>query len=80
MNIFKKKFFSVFILIKHLVPLIFNFFRIFFSDFLTDDLACHEENGNQQKYLGVCRLPGEGFIVKKKETKTLFFLKNLFIN
>ncbi|XP_068585109.1 DNA polymerase lambda-like [Cebidichthys violaceus] len=28
------------------------------SGFLTDDLVSHEENGEQKKYMGVCRLPG----------------------
>ncbi|KAG7281976.1 hypothetical protein CRUP_003034 [Coryphaenoides rupestris] len=28
------------------------------SGFLTDDLVSHEENGQQKKYMGVCRLPG----------------------
>ncbi|XP_063056233.1 DNA polymerase lambda isoform X2 [Engraulis encrasicolus] len=27
------------------------------SGFLTDDLVSHEENGEQKKYMGVCRLP-----------------------
>ncbi|XP_067439998.1 DNA polymerase lambda isoform X1 [Thunnus thynnus] len=30
------------------------------SGFLTDDLVSHEENGDQKKYMGVCRLPGPG--------------------
>uniref|UniRef100_W5LHN1 DNA polymerase lambda n=1 Tax=Astyanax mexicanus TaxID=7994 RepID=W5LHN1_ASTMX len=30
------------------------------SGFLTDDLVSHEENGEQKKYMGVCRLPGSG--------------------
>lgn len=28
------------------------------SGFLTDDLVSHEDNGEQKKYMGVCRLPG----------------------
>ncbi|KAM9064991.1 DNA polymerase lambda isoform 2-T3 [Sarcophilus harrisii] len=28
--------------------------------FLTDDLVSQDDNGQQQKYLGVCRLPGPG--------------------
>ncbi|XP_062244043.1 DNA polymerase lambda isoform X1 [Platichthys flesus] len=30
------------------------------TGFLTDDLVSHEENGEQKKYMGVCRLPGPG--------------------
>ncbi|XP_008287148.1 DNA polymerase lambda [Stegastes partitus] len=30
------------------------------SGFLTDDLVSHEDNGEQKKYMGVCRLPGLG--------------------
>ncbi|XP_029886414.1 DNA polymerase lambda isoform X3 [Aquila chrysaetos chrysaetos] len=29
------------------------------SGFLTDDLVSQEDNGDQKKYLGVCRLPGQ---------------------
>lgn len=35
-------------------------FKLLVSGFLTDDLVTQEDNGNQKKYLGVCRLPGEG--------------------
>uniref|UniRef100_A0A3B5Q6A6 DNA polymerase lambda n=1 Tax=Xiphophorus maculatus TaxID=8083 RepID=A0A3B5Q6A6_XIPMA len=31
------------------------------SGFLTDDLVSHEDNGEQKKYMGVCRLPGPGW-------------------
>ncbi|KAL1005887.1 hypothetical protein UPYG_G00065170 [Umbra pygmaea] len=30
------------------------------TGFLTDDLVSQEENGEQKKYMGVCRLPGPG--------------------
>ncbi|XP_062399276.1 DNA polymerase lambda isoform X4 [Sardina pilchardus] len=30
------------------------------SGFLTDDLVSSEDNGEQKKYMGVCRLPGPG--------------------
>ncbi|XP_028313279.1 DNA polymerase lambda isoform X2 [Gouania willdenowi] len=32
--------------------------RLHETGFLTDDLVSHEENGEQKKYMGVCRLPG----------------------
>ena len=30
------------------------------AGFLTDSLSIHEEKDGQSKYLGVCKLPGEG--------------------
>lgn len=58
---------------------------LFSKGFLTDDLAVQEESERQRKYLGVCRLPGEKMLVKKKiiffEThlKIIFFFINLNI-
>lgn len=37
-----------------------HLFFFFSKGFLTDDLVSHEENGEQKKYMGVCRLPGPG--------------------
>lgn len=30
------------------------------AGFLTDSLSVHEDKDGQSKYLGVCKLPGEG--------------------
>lgn len=42
---------------KNLFKLILNHLRE--TGFLTDDLVTQEVSGNQQKYLGVCKIPGE---------------------
>lgn len=35
------------------------------SGFLTDDLVSHEENGEQKKYMGICRLPGTSQLYRR---------------
>lgn len=44
------------------------------TGFLTDDLVTAEDNGNQKKYLGVCRLPGENQKVRNPADSRLGFL------